>query len=99
MRFHGVSVFGNSPPVSVVSTGVDDGLADAVGVAEADADGVADAEAEGVAEADGVALGTTAAQASFVMVLVSRVTAPSRAKSWPLKVAPVVAVIEAIANT
>ena len=76
-------MFGNCPPVSVVSTGEDDGLADSLADADAEAVGVADADADGVAdaEADGVALGTAAAHASLVIVLVSSVTAPSRAKS------------------
>jgi hypothetical protein len=93
MLTHGVSVFGSSPPVSVVSTGVGEGLEASVGVA----DGVALAVGvdEGVAVAVGgvttgvllgvaetVAVGVTAAaHTSLVMVLVSRVTAPLRASS------------------
>jgi hypothetical protein len=126
---HGVSVFGSSPPVSVVSTGVGEALATSVGAAEGVSLAVGVAEgvalALGVAEgvttggatvsvggvaaggvavtvAEGVAVGvgvTAAAHTSLVMVLVSRVTAPLRARSWPLKVAPVVAVIEVSANT
>ena len=46
MRFQGVSVFGSSPPVTVVSTGVDSGLGDSLAEAEAEADGEALAEAD-----------------------------------------------------
>jgi hypothetical protein len=96
-------VFGSSPPVTVVAEGLDSGVtlgdSEALGVVDALADALAEADGVALAEAEGVALGTAAAQASFVMVFVSRVTAPSRANSWPLKVAPVFAVIDAIANT
>jgi hypothetical protein len=90
--YQSVSVFGRTPPVWVVATGVGDSVR--IGVA----DGVADEEAlvvgvaEGVDvvvgvpevddEAVGVALGVAAAaHVLFVMVLLSRVTAPSRANS------------------
>ena len=90
-------MFGSSPPVTVVSTGVDSGLGDSLADAEAEADGEALSDADALA--DGVALGTTAAHASLVIVFVSRVTAAFRAKSCPLNVAPVVAVIDSIAIT
>lgn len=46
----------------------------------------------------GVGVGVGTAQKPFVIILVSNVTAPSRARSCPCTVAPVVAVIEVIAK-
>lgn len=76
-------------------------VGEAVGVAVGDADGVAVSVGVGVAVSDAVSVGVgvTVMQASLVMVLLSRVTAPFSASSWPLKTAPVVAVIEVFAST
>ena len=76
----------------VVGAGVAVGVAVSVGV------GVADGFGVGVGDevADGVGVGT--AQTPFVMILESSVTAPVCASSCPCTVAPVVAVMEAIAK-
>lgn len=79
-------MFGNSPPVTVLVTGV------AFGVAFTVVFGVAEALTVLVPEA-------LVVQASLIMVLVSSVTEPFRASNWPLNVAPVFAVIEDNAKT
>lgn len=57
------------------------------------------AVAVGVGVAVAVAVGVAVLQESLMTVLLSRVTAPFRANSCPLKLAPVVAVMEVRAST
>lgn len=92
----GVSVGVGVGVAVAVSVGVALGVAVLVGVA------VGVAVSVGVAETVAVSVGvgvTAAAQTSLVMVLLSRVTAPLRASSWPLKEALVFAVMLVRAKT
>jgi hypothetical protein len=104
--YQGVSVFGSFPPVTVVVGVVEEVEVDTVvvevveevgAVVEVDDSGAVVVE---VVEDSGLVVVVVAAavQMPFVMVLVSSVTAPLRAKSWPCTVAPVLAVMDSSAK-
>lgn len=97
-------MLGSEPPVSVVATGValslagDDGVSLGAAVSEGAVEAEADADADAETEADAVGVALAAEHWSLVMVLLSKVTAPLRARSWPRMVAPVFAVIDVSAK-